>query len=75
MASVQRAVRAAEAAPSGIVLIGAVPTGAAADLGWIVPATSTSPSGAVAQDVRRFVGKPSFEVSADDSMRQPTSQP
>ena len=55
--------RATETAPSGIVLIGALPTYPAKDLGWIVPASSTEEPPVVAQEVRRFVEKPSPEVA------------
>jgi mannose-1-phosphate guanylyltransferase len=61
--AVRRAVQAAEAAPTGLVLIGAVPTGPAADLGWIVPAPSASGEAEAARDVQRFVEKPTLEES------------
>jgi mannose-1-phosphate guanylyltransferase len=61
--AVRRALGAAETAPGGIVLVGALPTGPATDLGWIVPVSSTKETPGAAQDVRRFVEKPSADVS------------
>jgi mannose-1-phosphate guanylyltransferase/mannose-6-phosphate isomerase len=63
MAAVRRAVAAARHARSGIVLVGAAPESAAADLGWIVPGRAGGHGRSASQTVRRFVERPSPEDS------------
>jgi mannose-1-phosphate guanylyltransferase len=60
--AVRQAVAAARHARGGVVLIGAAPDSAEADLGWIVPGRA-APGGRAGQTVRRFVEKPSQEAT------------
>ncbi len=60
--TVKRALFAVRGSSSGVVLVGAVPTSGAADLGWIVPSAADGPA-ALIGTVSRFVEKPPPEVS------------
>jgi mannose-1-phosphate guanylyltransferase len=67
--AVRRALDAAEEAPGGTALVGAVPDEPASDLGWIVPGEPCGVAQTGARPVVRFVEKPP-DSACDELIRQ-----
>lgn len=63
--AVARALCAAEAAPSGLALVGAQATRAATDLGWMVPGARLCQAENDCRCITRFVEKPDAAMAAD----------